>query len=412
MSATLRLAGRDFAGFRNALARQAEAFEQQPLTLDGSWLDLPDLERLLLHERAAGGGELDLVLAVTDWLPELIAEGQLLPLDDLLADAPPEGWPDAYAPSLLDLQRDGAGRLHALPYHDGPTMLIYRDDLFTDRIERARFVARHGYQLAPPQTWEQFLDVARHFTRPEAGLWGTVLAGLPDGHNNVYDFLIQLWSRGGELLDAAGRPAFDSPAGAEALSFLRDLWQVHGVVDPAAHGWDTLASGASFAAGEAAMMVNWAGLAAMTTERTAGRIACAPPPGGVALNVYWTIGIAAGSRQPELAWEFLRHLASPAMDLVTAEEGATATRRSTWADPRAQAIAPYYGALEQAHAGARTLPALPQYPAVNERLNVMVERAVGGDMSVADALRAGAAEAAAALGTGTGTDVAAETGAR
>ena len=50
-----------------------------------------------------------------------------------------------------------------------------------------------------------------------------MVAGLNDGHNNVYDFLIHLWSRGGQLLDERLRPAFDSLRGQAALQFYVDL---------------------------------------------------------------------------------------------------------------------------------------------------------------------------------------------
>ena len=41
-----------------------------------------------------------------------------------------------------------------------------------------------------------------------AGRYGTVFAAFPDGHNTLYDFALQLWSRGGELTDC--RPAAPS----------------------------------------------------------------------------------------------------------------------------------------------------------------------------------------------------------
>jgi hypothetical protein len=50
----------------------------------------------------------------------------------------------------------------------------------------------------------------------------------------------------------------------------------------------------------------------------------------VSLAVYWALTIPAGCTQEDLAWEFLRHVGSPAMDLVTAYEGAIGCRLSTW----------------------------------------------------------------------------------
>ena len=92
-----------------------------------------------------------------------------------------------------------------LPYHDGPECLIYRTDLFEDPDEQARYLAQHGQPLNVPRTWDEFQQVARFFQRPETDLYGTVFAAYPDGHNTVYDFCLQLWTRGGELFDEQGK---------------------------------------------------------------------------------------------------------------------------------------------------------------------------------------------------------------
>ncbi|MDW5596239.1 extracellular solute-binding protein [Conexibacter stalactiti] len=368
----LHVAGRRFDPFARALRRQVAAFEDgaaAPPLLEDQWLPLGELRALLLDDGALRDGRLDLALVPTDWLPELIADGHVAPL----ADALPDDWERAWTPSLRGLQTDADGEVYGAAYHDGPTMLLYRRDL----LERAG--------IEPPRDWEGFLAAARWLSEPAAGRYGTVLAGASDGHNDVYDFVAQLAARGGELLDADGRPAFAGDAGREALRFLHDLWHVHGVVDPAARGWDSVASGARFAAGDGALMVNWAGFAALAQapgSPTRDLVACAPPPGR-ALNVYWVLVVGAGSRDLPLARAVARHVASARMDLITAEEGATATRRDSWADPSVQALAPYYAVLEEAHRGAVTMPRTPRLPALTTVLSEMAEAAIwhGEDLS-------------------------------
>ncbi|MFJ9034413.1 hypothetical protein ACIRQP_39415 [Streptomyces sp. NPDC102274] len=77
---------------------------------------------------------------------------------------------------------------------------------------------------------------ARWFTRSDQGPYGTVLAGYPDEHHTVHDFLTQMWSRGAELTDTEGRLSLDS------ARFLYDQWHTDRVVDPAAVRWDSVAS--------------------------------------------------------------------------------------------------------------------------------------------------------------------------
>jgi len=381
MRRRLHVAGRRFEPFARALDRQLAAFAQ-PLEPVASWHELGELRALLLEDGALRDGSLDLALVPTDWLAELIDDGHVAPL----ADALPDDWEQAWTPSLRGLQTDAAGEVHGVAYHDGPTMLLYRRDL----LERAG--------IEPPRDWEGFLAAARWLSEPAAGRHGTVLAGASDGHNDVYDFVAQLVARGGALV-ADGRPAFASRAGLDALRFLHDLWHRHGVVDPACRELDSVGSGLRFAAGDGALMVNWAGYAALCERPdspTRGLVACAPPPGR-ALNVYWVTVVAAGARDLPLARAVARHLATPAMDRITAQEGATATRRDSWADPAVQALAPYYGALEEAHRDAVTMPRTPALPALTTVLSEMAARALWHGEELSTALDEAAAQAAELL---------------
>jgi multiple sugar transport system substrate-binding protein len=352
----------------------------------------------------AVSGRADLLMVVTDWLPALIEAGKILPLDEFFANLSPDGWPEAWHPALRELQRGADGRTYGVPYHVGPQMVLYRADLYDDPDEREGFAARYGYPLAAPDTWAQYQDQARWFTRPEHGRYGTIVAGYPDEHNTVYDFLTQLWSRGGELTDAAGTLTLNTPQARAAARFLHDLWHTDRVVDPAAADWDSVASGVRFAAGEAALMVNWSGFAAMSAPAdspTHGLVRCAPVPrfdgpGGqrVALNSYWVLAVAAGSTRPKQAYQLLRALTTPEMDRITAESGGVATRRDSWADPAIAASAPYYEQFEHAHVGTRALPRDPRWPRISLVLNTMVGRIVTGDGSPDELVSAAHAELA------------------
>jgi multiple sugar transport system substrate-binding protein len=375
----LRLWGREYGPFTSALSKQAGAFSDGggPLELDLHLVEISELEHRLLDGSLASSGEADVLLLNTDWLPGCLQRGLLLALDEELAAAPPPGWPDAWAPALRELQQDADGHVYGLAYHDGPMMLMYRRDLFEDARRSRRFDDNFGRPLAPAKTWDDFMDQAHFFTDPGAGSWGTIFAGFPDAHNNVYDFLVQLWGRGGDVVDAAGMPVLGAGAAGAAAQWLADLWHRQGVVDPAAAGWDSVASGVHFAAGEAAQMVNWCGFASLAADPaspTHGLLACAPAPevagrARVTMNSYWVLAVPRGSREPELAWAFLRHTAGEEMDRLTAVEGATAVRRDTWSDPEIQKLAPYYSVLEDAHKGSRSVWRDPRWPAVADVLN-------------------------------------------
>jgi multiple sugar transport system substrate-binding protein len=399
----LVLLGRAFDGFSRSLSRQLGEGTGTPATFE-----LPEIlqlqERVLVGDDALSGAA-DVLMVVTDWLPALIESGRILPLDDFFAADAPDGWPDAWHPALRELQRGADGRTYGVPYHAGPQMTLYRADLYEEADERKGFAARFGYPLAPPGTWAEFRDQARWFTRPEEGRYGTIVAGYPDEHNTVYDFLTQLWSRGGELADGAGNLGLNTPQALSAARFLHDLWHVDRVVDPVAAQWDSVASGVHFAAGEAALMVNWSGFAAMSAPPESpihGLVRCAPVPrfdgpGGrrVALNSYWVLTVAAGSARPEEAYRLIRRLTTARMDRITAQSGGVATRRDSWQDPAVAASAPYYQQFEQAHGDTRALPRDPRWPQISVVLNHLVGQIVSGAASPADLLGAAHGELAA-----------------
>jgi multiple sugar transport system substrate-binding protein len=237
--------------------------------------------------------------------------------------------------------------------------------------------------------------VARFFTRPEDDLYGCVLAAMPDGHNSVYDFLIQLWSRGGQVLSGR-RAAFAGREGQQALEFLHDLVCVHKVTQPDPRAYESVRSGDYYASGRGAMMWNWCGFAVVadmpdSAIRGHNRLGLIPrdaSPAGrhVSLSVYWVLTIPRGCRVPEVAWEFVRHVAAPEMDLVTARSGAIGCRLSTWRDPQIQAEYASYRLIEETHRSVETMPAIPEYPEINEVLNAEIDAVYTGAKSVREAL--------------------------
>lgn len=391
----LVILGRAFDGFSRSLSRQlteigANATFELP--------EILDLQERILVGGDALSGRVDVLMVVTDWLPALIESGKILPLDTFFAAGAPEGWPDAWHPALQQLQQGADGGTYGVPYHAGPQMTLYRADLYEAPDERKGFMARFGYPLGTPDTWAQFRDQAQWFTRPDQGQYGTIIAGYPDEHNTVYDFLTQLWSRGGELSDSSGKLCLNTPQALSAARFLHDLWHVDRVVDPAAAEWDSVASGVHFAAGEAALMVNWSGFAAMSASAespTHGQVRCAPVPRfdgpsgrRVALNSYWVLAVAAGSSRPEEAYRLLRSLTTSRMDRITAQSGGVATRRDSWADPVVASSAPYYRQFEQAHRDTRALPRDPRWPQISVVLNRLVGEIVSSEASPENLLAA------------------------
>lgn len=384
---TFRIAVRRFGPFESAIRKQWDAFEQAERTwlqLDAVAMDLHPLYEALFESEGLAHGDWDAAFINTDWVASANEKNCLLDLRPMIRSNPPAGYPEAWPRSLLRLQ-DIDGRVLGLPYHDGPECLIYRADLLNDPREQAAYQARYGTPLRIPETWTEFRQIARHFHRPAQGLYGTVYAAYPDGHNTVYDFCLQVWTRGGELADAQGKLCLDTPQAREALQFLREIVNDPASAHPSCREMDSVKSGLAFAAGEAALMVNWFGFASMAEtiaeSRVKGCVGVAEIPHaegshGASLNIYWILSIGSGSQNQAVAWRFLRHCASVEMDKLLTLEGAIGCRRSTWIDEEVNRIIPFYRRLEVLHNGAREMPRMPQWPTVAEVIDRMVLQAI------------------------------------
>jgi multiple sugar transport system substrate-binding protein len=382
---TLRIAHRNYGDFESALADEARLFEigHPDVAIELVSVGIHELHESALRPGGLRDGHFDLALLVTDWLAEAVVTGSLEDLQKWQQHAPIPDWPTGWAASLVrPLLIDG--KLSSLPWHDGPECLVYRKDLFEDPGLRAEHRERLGREFVPPTTWAEFEETARFLTDPAKGCFGTVFAAFPDGHNTLYDFALQVWSRAGELADEAGRPQLNSAQAVEGLEFYRRVVRDPSICHPQSPLLDSTQSGDVFLAGEVAIMVNWFGFAARS-ERAgsplAGRVAIAPIPADpghepVSLSVFWAMAMGSGSKQKELAWEFLRFLATPEIDLGRTKHGTVGVRLSTWRNSGLQARIPAYAKIEEISLGARQLPVGPQMAAFASVVDDVVTRAL------------------------------------
>ncbi len=394
---TFRIAVRKYGPFESAIAKQWASFDAEAhtgLTLEAIAMDLHPLEDALLTSNGMSNGEWDVCFIPTDWIAAMHQAGAAVDLAPLLAADPVPDFPAAWADSLLRLQRLNNTVL-GTPYHDGPECLIYRKDIFNDTARQHAYQAQFGKPLAPPETWDEFHQIARFLNEPEQGRYGTVFAAFPDGHNSVYDFLLQLWTRNGELLDANSNIRFQTSEASEALTFYRTILKDLTAVHPHCNQLDSVRAGQAFAAGEAAMMVNWFGFATMahTSEQSKvkGCVEIASIPRGangspLSLNVYWILSIATGSPHRQIAWRFLKHCLTPAMDKLTTTEGAIGCRKSTWSDEEVNRLIPFYHRMEGLHRVAREIPQLNTWPQIAAIIDMLMTATINSSTPIEELL--------------------------
>jgi len=387
-----RFAVRKFSPFESAMQKIWDsycAYAGCELEAEFIAMDLPELHQSTITDRGLKNGDWDAAHIVTDWLLEAQTEGSLEDLKPWMAQRPPEDFPAGWSNSLLEMQQFGDAVV-GLPFHDGPECLIYRKDLFEDPEEQISFKEKYNEDLKVPETWEEFIRIARFFQRPERKLYGTVAAAYPDGHNTVFDFCLQLWTRGGKLVADDGKININTKEAVEGLQFYRELLNDKSAIHPNSAEYESVAAGEAFARGEVAMMINWFGFAAVCEvsqeSKVKGKVDVAEIPKGedgksASLNVYWLYAIGSGSRHKETAYDFISYAANMQNDKLLTLEGGIGCRKSTWSDEEINDRIPYYHKLKLLHENAHTLPQRPNWSAIAAIIDELVNKAVNSKES-------------------------------
>ncbi len=156
------------------------------------------------------GATKGLYLELTDWIGEAVDMDTIHPLAvRYLCEYPP-----------------GSGRYYAAPCETDAVGFAYRRDWFEDPAERAAFRERYGRELAVPETWEEFREVAEFFTRPDQKRYGCALLTGRGYDSLTMGFQHFLWDWGARWGD---RETFrvqghvNSPRAVEGLTFMKEL---------------------------------------------------------------------------------------------------------------------------------------------------------------------------------------------
>src|SRR5829696_5527432 len=205
---------------------EGEALKQAALDYEsqtGTHIDIAQFPYANLFEKElidlkARTGAYDLVMLDDPWFPKFAAEQFLTELTPLLQRRGQSGPDRDFVETSVALCRHPyqTGPLFALPYVGNSQLFFYRKDLF------------EKHALKEPSTWNDALAAAKTIHEKETEganggrIYGYVMRAA-QGNAAVADFMPIFWAFGGEMFDASGRPAVNSPEGIAALQFMLEL---------------------------------------------------------------------------------------------------------------------------------------------------------------------------------------------
>ena len=170
--------------------------------------------------------DFDIVVGDSQWIGRGATKGLYADLTTWLPQAVELKTIHPLALKYLCEYPAGSGKYFAAPCEIDAIGLAYRKDWFTDPIEQAAFKKAYGRELAVPETWEEFAQVATFFKRPALNRAGSALLTGRGYDALAMGFQQVLWSWGGAWGDPATYAVhgkLDSPAAVAALTFFTKL---------------------------------------------------------------------------------------------------------------------------------------------------------------------------------------------
>ena len=171
----------------------------------------------------------DIVIGDSQWIGRGATKGLYLELTDWLPTVVDLKTIHPRAAKYLCEYPEGSGRWFAAPCETDAIGLAYRQDWFEDPKEQTAFQEAFGRELAVPDTWEAFHEVAMFFHRPEEKRYGCAMPsdraydGLTMGVQNM------LWAFGGMWHEEGSNRVvgfLDTPGTVDAIEFFKEMMRL------------------------------------------------------------------------------------------------------------------------------------------------------------------------------------------
>jgi len=417
-----------------AVIEAARKYEQLTgISVEINTFTYQNLQGKVISELGQQSGEYDLLALDASWIPRIVQH--LEPLSGYIRSSEPEAialndfMPNvfldasvfsAYAPhrkpklrdtiDLDQLNHEGF-EVYSLPIQASALLGSYRKDLFLNKREKEQFKEKYHRELAPPQTLEEYLTIAKFFTRDLDGdgktdMYGTTL--MAGQHESVFvEFQSFLSAFGGSVLDDQLRPAFQLEPGIQALKTYGSWLNTHHVAPPDALSYTWEEASIIFGSGQVAMGLNYHEMELDPRIRT-GVIGYFMFPRASDTSQYdqgpqivsWGLSVNKYSHHKQAAYELTQYLTSPEVQKDALRFKHNVTRKSAYEHSKSLLInshREYYDVLERSLAKGTVRPRIINYNQVSEAVQSAVQDYLIGKKSAEAALGDAAQQAEKAL---------------
>ena len=387
-----------------ALQKQIPQFEEMTgirVELEmGPFDSVVSKEILALESRS---GAYDVISAPYQFLGQFSENDYLQPIDEFLNrdDLTIEGFDkNDLIPGMVAASGEWDGVNYGVPSNTCIMMMFYRKDLFANSEEMSKFKSKYGYDLTPPENWDQYRDVAEFFTR-KAGdklagkvlkedFYGVSIAGKRHDAMTC-EWLNYAWSYGGGVFDKSGNLIVDSKENIAALNYFKSLvpFSPPGVTN---NTWDELTT--QMQMGVVAMEISWNDCAPaiedVAASKVSGKLGYTSIPVKEAPAAHygaWSYYIPKDAPNPEAAWIFLQWANTPEVQKEIAKGGGFPTLASVYEDTELSSSLPYWEGSMKAYEISSTRPRIPEWNAMNNEMMLELSRAIAGETSSKEALK-------------------------
>jgi len=330
-------------------------------------------------------GLYDLILLDDPWFTQYAENGWLTELTPYFKKQGESGLSNDFIPTSAAIcyHPYKTGKLYAVPFFGNAQMFFYRTDLFS----------KYGLNRAPAN-WDEGMKYMEKITNSESGVYGYVLRGQ-QGNPVVAQFMPVFWSFGGQMFSVdKSKVQIDIP---EALAALNFFLKLKNVSPPGAESFNAQQLATHMLQATAASTINWPAFVPRFEDpkesKIVGKIAYSKIPDGTATGSseigHWIAAIPAGSKNKELAFDFLHWATTSDKQKEYAREmGTPPTRVSVFTDPELTKMQEFkhYPILYECIANSTPRPRISNWNEVENTFGIYLSTAVAGRISPKEAL--------------------------